>query len=82
MEATSAVVEPDRPLDGLLKTWNEIIADVKSGKIKTDDSRYECSFCFNSGFREIADPTGSPYRGVVRCSQCRYWEFRRQDGKY
>jgi hypothetical protein len=33
--------------------------------------------CFNSGFREVADPKGGRNPGVVRCDRCSYWEFRR-----
>lgn len=62
----------------LIAISDSIRADLAAGKLRTHDGQFECQGCFNSGFREISDPQGSVYRGVVRCDQCRYWEFRRQ----
>lgn len=58
----------------LTATWNGIIEDVYAGKVKLHD-RYECKECFNTGFRQIDDPQGGHYRGVVRCNHCRYWYY-------
>ena len=53
-----------------------IRSDLASGKLRTRDGQFECIECFNSGWREVIDPQGSVYRGVVKCTRCRYWEFR------
>lgn len=42
-------------------------------------SRFECPDCFNTGWRYVADPQGSSYRGVVRCDRCNTNHFRSQD---
>lgn len=64
--------------EGILNTLHEIGEGIRSGAIRVENRYYECSACFNSGFREATDPRGSAYRGVVRCDQCRYWEYRRE----
>lgn len=64
-------------VQAIFKTWNEIIEKIRSGEIRTATG-YECSECFNSGFREVPDPQGGHYKGVVRCDRCRYWEFARE----
>ncbi len=52
---------------------------LANGTLACAPDRFECRYCFNSGFREIADPQRqSNYRGVVRCDYCEYWSFRRQ----
>ncbi len=40
---------------------------------------FQCRHCFGCGWREVPDPTGAPYRGVVRCNECNYWHFYRQN---
>lgn len=62
----------------LIETFNKIIADVKSGKIKLREG-FQCRDCFGRGWREVPDPQGSNYRGVIKCRNCEYWNFRRQD---
>ena len=61
-------------ISSYIETWNEIIDEVNSGKVRIR-AGFECAECFNSGFRYVPDPQGSHYKGVVRCNQCRYWEF-------
>jgi hypothetical protein len=61
-------------ISSYIETWNEIIDDVNNGRVRIRQG-FECSQCYNSGFRYVPDPQGSKYRGVVRCNECRYWEF-------
>lgn len=60
--------------------WEQIIDDLHAGKIRVENG-YECAECFGAGFRYVPDPKNplystSEYRGVARCSHCRYWELR------
>lgn len=71
-------------LKNLLGTVDEIREGIRTGQIRTSEG-FECRFCFNSGFREALDPRNphdSRYRGVVRCYECRYWEFRAAKNNY
>ena len=57
----------------------ETIKDgLRTGSIKTGDSSFECTGCFNTGFRKVDDPRKGPYTGVVRCNWCSYWSVLSQ----
>ncbi len=77
------IFEKDVPDDvaSLIMTFNDIIAKVNSGEIPCLPGT-GCTHCFGSGFREVPDPQGSHYRGVVRCDKCKYWEYRREREGY
>lgn len=66
----------DNSLTAIHATWNDIIQKVQNGEIRIEQG-FECKDCFNSGFRQVSDPHGGRFTGVVRCDQCRYWEFQR-----
>jgi len=77
MAATEfALVQPMEQVVSVM-TADGILAKLRSGEIRTFGG-YECSECFNSGFRAVDDPHGGPNRGVVRCDRCRYWELKRE----
>ncbi|MBA2334824.1 MAG: hypothetical protein H0V90_07795 [Blastocatellia bacterium] len=40
-------------------------------------NRFECKLCFGSGWKEITeyDSVNRPYKGVIKCHDCRHWEY-------
>lgn len=59
----------------LSKSVYEFVDKIKSGVVK-GHTRFECKYCYNSGFRNVEDPKKGPYCGVVRCNKCKYWAIR------
>lgn len=41
--------------------------------------KFECCYCFNSGWRTITDPKGGDYKGVIRCDRCEHWGWVRHN---